>query len=109
MSKLDELDRAERAMTPGPWGYGQDWIGTHGETEDLDAPIQVYFQNNSWGGNFLQHCIEAQGLAEIRNHARALIDVARAAAREHKPGLGHELGHMEHCRICAALARLEAE
>lgn len=78
-NKLDELDAAEKAMTPGPW-------------------------------HWLVECKESDtfALGLLRNHARTLIDVARAAARHH--GSPHEFppGHLDSCEICVALARLEA-
>lgn len=42
-------------------------------------------------------------IAELRNHADALLDMVDAVRREHDVCAG------EHCRVCAVLARLDKE
>ena len=125
MSKLDELDRAERSMTPGPWecvaegskraetaqavirpldgDIGTDLMDTlnrgykvSGITEVVDEDSRLFYDEAGEK--------DLAGITLLRNNARALIDIARAAKNYLEGSKRADTEALE-----SALARLEAE
>ena len=129
MTHLDKLDAAERAMTPGPWAWGNyveeidplsgarvaeliaygPWEGPEADQTQSITAVMGMSDNDEW---FAIKAEDADGILKIRNHARALIDIARATA-----DLDRDAGLIQNCvgkackacAIVAAFARLEAE
>jgi hypothetical protein len=74
--KIDELERLERAATPGPWGVVTD--GKFGKELQVQPPSGVtYICECGW--DFPDNRADAEFIAAARNALPALLRVARAA------------------------------
>lgn len=99
---LDELEKAEKAMTPGPWTAGGDWLAT---AEEMEHGI-----GNGWLLNLNSTTSTASGfdldaIAKLRNAAPALIAAARLALTQ-----AEEIARLtaENNAVCTALKEIEA-
>lgn len=90
MTDLDELDRLEKATTPGPWaskGYG-DVCTQHPDHQNADNGSVWRDPSNSLGhcadGEYVDNInatSDAEMIVALRNAARSLISRARKADR----------------------------
>lgn len=108
MSLLDDLDKAEKAATPGTW-TGNTKVGLQfiGKTVAASGPVH-HFDNSpeDWACKAANN--DATLIRLMRDNIRALIDVAKAAQKA-LPHLSCQMYDCTSCDLKEALDKLESK